>query len=261
MLRAMFSPIIRTTWLYLQLLVMFTNVAAGWCHGWVGTAFQLIHDTTTNQFRSRKHSIDAKQTLPVPRSSCLSPTYCDPGLTYCKFSQRRGDGNNKVPAGGRGGGGRTPTFPHISFSYWSGYKLHIIVFVKRPTNVMKHSVGPDPGSGITKTWDSRFPVRCRSELSGITKTFAQARRASLPRVPHPITIHIYDRFKNQFSRKMTRTTSELDPKTDNICFSNNKSLNVWHRGGQNLPQTKSADPRTWILWSFNRSTFPILSST
>jgi len=30
MFRAMFSPIIRSTWLYLQLLVMFTNVAAGW---------------------------------------------------------------------------------------------------------------------------------------------------------------------------------------------------------------------------------------
>jgi len=37
MYRAMFSPIIRSTWLYLQYLVVFTQVAAGWCHGWVET--------------------------------------------------------------------------------------------------------------------------------------------------------------------------------------------------------------------------------
>jgi hypothetical protein len=46
MFRAMFSPIIRSTWLYLQYLVVFTQVAAGWCHGWVETEFQLIHDTS-----------------------------------------------------------------------------------------------------------------------------------------------------------------------------------------------------------------------
>jgi hypothetical protein len=28
----MFSPIIRSTLLYLQYLVVFTHVAAGWCH-------------------------------------------------------------------------------------------------------------------------------------------------------------------------------------------------------------------------------------
>jgi hypothetical protein len=33
MFRAMFSPIIRTALLYLKHLVIFTNVAAGWCHG------------------------------------------------------------------------------------------------------------------------------------------------------------------------------------------------------------------------------------
>jgi len=31
----MFLPIIRRTWLYLQYLVVFTQVAAGWCLGWV----------------------------------------------------------------------------------------------------------------------------------------------------------------------------------------------------------------------------------
>ena len=37
MFRAMFSPIIRSTWLYLQHLLVFTQVAAGWCYGWVET--------------------------------------------------------------------------------------------------------------------------------------------------------------------------------------------------------------------------------
>jgi len=37
MFRAMFSPIIRSAWLYLQYLVVFTQVAAGWYHGWVST--------------------------------------------------------------------------------------------------------------------------------------------------------------------------------------------------------------------------------
>jgi hypothetical protein len=37
MFRVMFSPIIRSTWLYLQYLVVFTQVAAGWCLKWVET--------------------------------------------------------------------------------------------------------------------------------------------------------------------------------------------------------------------------------
>jgi hypothetical protein len=41
MFRAKFSPIIGSAWLYLQHLVVFTQVAAGWCH-----AFQLIHYTS-----------------------------------------------------------------------------------------------------------------------------------------------------------------------------------------------------------------------
>ena len=36
MFRAMFYPIIRRTWMYLQLLVAFTDVAVGWCHRWDG---------------------------------------------------------------------------------------------------------------------------------------------------------------------------------------------------------------------------------
>ena len=36
MFRATSSPIIRSTWLYLQLLILSTDTAAGWCHGWDG---------------------------------------------------------------------------------------------------------------------------------------------------------------------------------------------------------------------------------
>ena len=32
MFRAMFSPTVRSTWLYLQLLILFTDTAAGLCH-------------------------------------------------------------------------------------------------------------------------------------------------------------------------------------------------------------------------------------
>ena len=35
--RAVFSPIVRSTWLYLQYLVVFTQAAAGWCLEWVKT--------------------------------------------------------------------------------------------------------------------------------------------------------------------------------------------------------------------------------
>jgi len=35
----MSSPIIRSTWLYLQLLILSTDITAGWCHGWDGTEF------------------------------------------------------------------------------------------------------------------------------------------------------------------------------------------------------------------------------
>jgi len=40
MFRAMFSPIIRSTWLYVQYLVVLTQVAAGWqpAATWVSTA-------------------------------------------------------------------------------------------------------------------------------------------------------------------------------------------------------------------------------
>jgi len=37
MFRGKFSPIFRSIWLHLQHLAIFNNVAAGWCHGWVGS--------------------------------------------------------------------------------------------------------------------------------------------------------------------------------------------------------------------------------
>jgi len=41
MFRATFSPIIRSTWLYLQYLVVFIQAAAGWC-----LEMQRIRDTS-----------------------------------------------------------------------------------------------------------------------------------------------------------------------------------------------------------------------
>jgi len=38
MFRALSSPITRSTWLYLQPLLLSTGIAVGWCHGWDGTA-------------------------------------------------------------------------------------------------------------------------------------------------------------------------------------------------------------------------------
>jgi hypothetical protein len=37
MFRAMFSPIITRTWLYLQYLLVFTQGAAGWSETWMNT--------------------------------------------------------------------------------------------------------------------------------------------------------------------------------------------------------------------------------
>jgi hypothetical protein len=57
----LFSPIIRSTWLYLQLLVVFTQAAAGWCHGWVKTAvsnhpWHQLAATWVNTIRNCKYS-------------------------------------------------------------------------------------------------------------------------------------------------------------------------------------------------------------
>jgi hypothetical protein len=49
--RAMFSSIIGSTWLYLQHLILFTDIVAGRYHGRDGTPFHLVHDTSQQQYR------------------------------------------------------------------------------------------------------------------------------------------------------------------------------------------------------------------
>ena len=51
MFRAMFSPSIRSTWLYLQLLILSTYVAASRCYGRDRTTFHLVHDTGRQKHR------------------------------------------------------------------------------------------------------------------------------------------------------------------------------------------------------------------
>ena len=59
MFQATFSTIIRSSWLYLQYLVIFTNVAAGWCHRCVGVPTHAWHQlaaTLVNITRYCKYS-------------------------------------------------------------------------------------------------------------------------------------------------------------------------------------------------------------
>jgi hypothetical protein len=49
MFRGMSLLIIRSAWLYFQHLILSTVIAAGWCHGWYGREFHLIHDTSQQQ--------------------------------------------------------------------------------------------------------------------------------------------------------------------------------------------------------------------
>jgi len=55
MFRAMFSPIVRSTWMYLQYLVVFTQVAACWCLQWVGTACIFNSSKTTENNKKPKN--------------------------------------------------------------------------------------------------------------------------------------------------------------------------------------------------------------
>jgi len=53
MFRSKSSPIIRNTWLYLQHLILSTDIAAGWCMDKMELQLQLhlIHDTSQKQYR------------------------------------------------------------------------------------------------------------------------------------------------------------------------------------------------------------------
>ena len=44
------SPIIRSTWLYLQFLILTTDIATGWYHGWDGT-----HGVPSHSWYQPKH--------------------------------------------------------------------------------------------------------------------------------------------------------------------------------------------------------------
>ena len=68
MFRATFSPIIRSTWLYLQYLVVFTRVAADWCLGWVETELCGLWGVYTA-------SINECSWVIFDPKICLFPTY------------------------------------------------------------------------------------------------------------------------------------------------------------------------------------------
>jgi len=50
MFRAMSSPIVRGTWLYLHHLILSTGISAGWFHGG-DEKFHLLRDTSQRQYR------------------------------------------------------------------------------------------------------------------------------------------------------------------------------------------------------------------
>jgi len=75
MFRVMFSSIIRSTWLYLQYLVVFTQVAAGWCPEWVGWTLPDTVNTVKCLWWVSTHSGHQ------PAATWVNTT------RYCKYSQ------------------------------------------------------------------------------------------------------------------------------------------------------------------------------
>ena len=75
--RAMFSPIIRSTWLYLQYLLVFTQVAAGWCLGWVETELSWLWGVYTPH---NQHSSVSTHLRHQPAATWVNTTIC------CKYS-------------------------------------------------------------------------------------------------------------------------------------------------------------------------------
>jgi hypothetical protein len=68
----LFSPIIRSTLLYLQYLVVFTQVAAGWCLGWVETSFE----PTQDMFRGDIFAHHQKHLIVFTVSGSIHPGCC-----------------------------------------------------------------------------------------------------------------------------------------------------------------------------------------
>jgi hypothetical protein len=74
MFRAMFSPIIRSTWLYLQYLVVFTQVAAGWCPEWVETAKQLV-DVVRHTVPDNVHQLHVQEASTYEKPEAASAVW------------------------------------------------------------------------------------------------------------------------------------------------------------------------------------------
>jgi hypothetical protein len=79
MFRAMFSPIIRSTWLYLQYLLVFTQVAAGWCPEWVETELCRLWDVYYTPYNL--HSSVLTHSGHQPAATWVNTNI------YCKYSQ------------------------------------------------------------------------------------------------------------------------------------------------------------------------------
>jgi hypothetical protein len=58
MFQAVFSPVIRSTWLYLQYLVVFTQVAAGWCRQYKLDVYESVHRDTTVKITNKMRYLD-----------------------------------------------------------------------------------------------------------------------------------------------------------------------------------------------------------
>jgi hypothetical protein len=72
MFRAMFSPIIRSTWLYLQYLIVFTQVAAGWkpAATWVNTTVADSSKGVTNTRWCKNSCLSSWWWVVVPPETC-----------------------------------------------------------------------------------------------------------------------------------------------------------------------------------------------
>jgi hypothetical protein len=79
MFQAIFWPIIRSTWPYLQYLVVFTQVAAGWCLGWVETELCALWGALHTSHKP--HSSVSTHPRHQPAATWMNTT------RYCKYGQ------------------------------------------------------------------------------------------------------------------------------------------------------------------------------
>ena len=115
MFRAMSSPIIRSTWLYLQDLILSTGIAVGWCHGWDGTLFLKLHNHLALHI--------VKPSIPINNISsdyCISLNLPDKYTISCPHFHRRHyfpqnflHSFNKIPSAWR----KNPAHNKIKWKY------------------------------------------------------------------------------------------------------------------------------------------------